>query len=247
VWVGTGLLFQITVGAVLAGLFSPASLGSGETDFGEFAPWVFVMIYASFAGQGVALAIAFACHVRARWGWLLGERTGAIVARPAALLSSWPQRHLGAIAEVVAATGIALAVVLGYWAVGGSLGLPSGRQEIWPMQAARLTGALLAAVGLLAVAGRWGGHGRFWLPAALIWLGSGALVAFDGLNLVLNHMSGFFGTDASGWSLFDTVLTLKVGIGLVAAAVGALVIAAAVKDDRLDRGLPEDLGVRQAA
>jgi len=74
VWVGTGLLFEVVVGAALMGLFSPAAEASGEsTDLGGFQPWVFVLVYSSFAGQGVALAIAFACHVRARWGWLLGH------------------------------------------------------------------------------------------------------------------------------------------------------------------------------
>ena len=48
-------------------------------DTGEFEPWVFVVVYGGFAGQGLALAIAFACHVRARWGWLLGARTGEIL------------------------------------------------------------------------------------------------------------------------------------------------------------------------
>ena len=37
----------------------PPSDASSE-DVGGFEPWVFVQVYASFAGQGIALAIAFA-------------------------------------------------------------------------------------------------------------------------------------------------------------------------------------------
>ena len=51
-----------------------------STDLGGIQPWVYVMVYAAFAGQGAALAIAFACHVRARWGRLLGERTDEVLA-----------------------------------------------------------------------------------------------------------------------------------------------------------------------
>ena len=65
VWVGTGLLFQVVVGsAILLGLSSTASQESG-TATGGIALWVYVVVYASFAVQGVALAIAFGCHVRA--------------------------------------------------------------------------------------------------------------------------------------------------------------------------------------
>jgi hypothetical protein len=77
VWVGTGLLFQVVVGSALVGLSSTTSQGSGM-DTGGIAPWVYVVVYTSFAVQGAALAIAFTCHVRARWGRLLGERTGDI-------------------------------------------------------------------------------------------------------------------------------------------------------------------------
>jgi hypothetical protein len=95
VWVGTGLLFQVVVGAVLVGASSASSqASSGSTDFGGFQPWVFAIVYPSFAGQGAALAIAFACHVRARWGRVLGERTGEVVARRTARVRSWPEHHL---------------------------------------------------------------------------------------------------------------------------------------------------------
>ena len=86
-WVGTGLLFQIVVGAVLMGGFSASSQTSGVST-GGIRPWVFVMVDSAFAVQGVALVIAFACHVRARWGRLLAVRTGEVLARRTARVRS---------------------------------------------------------------------------------------------------------------------------------------------------------------
>ena len=234
VWVGTGLLFRVVVGTALMGLFARPSQASGGS-LGGFQPWVFVMVYASFAGQGAALAIAFACYVRARWGPLLGERTGQVVARRAARMRSWPEDHLAGLAEAVAGMAVAVAAVFCYWAAGGSFGLSAAQPHpSWALQASRAAGAVIAVAGLLGLAGRWGHQTRFWLPVALAWVGSGSLAAFDGLELLLNQlflMSGA-GASGSGWSLADTVLVIEVVIGVSCAAVGALALTAAAKDDR---------------
>ena len=181
VWVGTGLLFRVVVGAALMGLFSRPSQASGS--LGGFQSWVFVMVYAGFAGQGATLAIAFACYVRARWGRLLGERTGEVVARRTARARSWPENHLAEMAEVLAGMAVAVAAVFCYWAAGGSFGLSSAQPHpSWALQATGVAGAVIAAAGLLGLAGRWGHQTRFWPPAALAWVGSGSLAAFDGLR-----------------------------------------------------------------
>lgn len=234
VWIGTGLLFRVVAGAALAGLFSAPSHASGGS-LGGFQPWVFVMVYASFAGQGAALAIAFACYVRARWGRLLGGRTGEVVARRAARVRSWPEDHLAQMAEAVAVMAVVVAAVFCYWAAGGSFGL-SGAQPhpSWALQASRVAGAVLAVAGLLGLAGRCGPRTRFWLPAALAWVGSGSLAAFDGLELILNRLFLMSGIGASepGWSLTDTVLVIEVAIGALCAAVGALAVTSSAKDDQ---------------
>ena len=229
VWVGTGLLFRVVVGAALAGLSSASSQASGGST-GGIQPWVFVMVYAGFAGQGAALAIAFACYVRARWAWLLGERTGEVVARRTARARSWPEHHLPGMAKAVAGMAVAVAAVFCYWAAGGSIGL-SGAQphSSWALQASRLAGAVIAVAGLLALAGSWGYRTRFWLPAALAWVGSGSLAAFDGLELFLMFGTGLSG---SGWSPASTVLVIEVAIGVSCAAVGALAVTAAAEDDQ---------------
>jgi hypothetical protein len=233
-WVGTGLLFQVVVGAGLIGLFSSQSQDSGVST-GSIQPWVFVMVYSGFAVQGAALAIAFACYVQARWGWLLGGGTDEVLAGGTAPDRSWPEDHFAGIAEVAAAMALAIAVIFGYWAAGGSFGLSDAQPHpSWAMQASRGAGALVAAVGLLGLAGRWGRRTRFWVPAALVWIGSGALAAFDGLTLTLNRLVVMLGTDGaeSAWGLADTVLVIKVGIGVLTAAVGALAVRAATRHAR---------------
>ncbi|HEU0040854.1 MAG TPA: hypothetical protein VFQ15_00755 [Jiangellaceae bacterium] len=243
VWVGTGLLFQVVVGAVLVGASSSSSQGSNAST-GEFQPWVFAMIYASFAGQGAALAIAFACHVRTRWGRVLGERTGETVARRTGRVRSWPEHHLTGMIEAVAGMAAAMAVVCGYWAAGGSYGSGALPDPPWGLQASRVAGAVTAVVGLLGLTGRWGHRIRFWLPAALTWVGSGAMAAFDGLALMAFLLLGT-GASEPGWGQTDTVLLIKVVIGLLAGAVGALAITVAAKDDHRQRGSPEGVEVRR--
>jgi hypothetical protein len=238
VWVGTGLLFEIVVGAALAGLFSSTSqASSGTTDLGGFQPWVFVLVYSSFAGQGVALAIAFASHVRARWGRLLGQRTGEVAASRTSRVRSWPETHLAEMAEALAAMAIGLAAISWYWAAGGSFGLSNARPHpTWALLAAGVAGAAVAAVGLLGLAGRWGQRTRFWLPVALTWLGSGAVAAFDGLNQLF-LIVGLGGSDTR-WTPVETVVMLKVMIGLLAGAVGVLAVATAAKDNQRRAGTP---------
>jgi hypothetical protein len=152
---------------------------------------------------------------------------------------SWPENHLPEMAEVVAGMAVAVALVFCYWAAGGSFGLSDAQPHpSFGLQASRVAGAVVAVVGLLGLAGRWGRQTRLWLPAALTWVGSGAVAAFDGLNLVVNRLFVMFGIDASeaGWSLFDTVLVIKVVIGVLAAAVGALAVTAAAKDNQKPAG-----------
>jgi hypothetical protein len=240
VWVGTGLLFQVIVGSAIFGLSSTASRESA-TDLGGIAPWVYVVVYASFAVQGVALAIAFACHVRARWGRMLGERTSDIF--PPRADGSWLSSHLTKLAEIVAAMALAVGVVCAYWAAGGSIGLSDARpHDNFAMQASRALGAVVAAAGLLGLAGWWGRDRRFWLPAALIWVGSGALVAFDVLTVVLNRIFLMFGTTLSeaAWAPIDTVLVLKGVTGVLAAVLGVLAIRAAAKGHRVPAGNPAE-------
>jgi hypothetical protein len=97
-----------------------------------------------------------------------------------------------------------------------------------------VAGAVVTTVGLLALAGRWGSRRTLWLPAALVWLGSGALAAFDGLNLALNRLFVVVGAEVSNpdWYLIDTALVVKVVIGALAAAVGLATVMVARSTQR---------------
>ena len=166
----------------------------------------------------------------------------AIVLAPRAD-GSWLTSHLTELAEIVAIMALVAGFVCAYWAAGGSIGLSDARpHDNYGMQASRAVGAFVAAAGLLAVAGRWGRERRFWLPAALIWVGSGALVAFDVLTVVLNRLFTMFGTTLpeAAWAPIDTVLVLKGVIGVLAAVLGVLAIRAAAKGHRVPAGNPAE-------
>jgi hypothetical protein len=60
-----------------------------------------------------------------------------------------------------------------------------------------------------------------------------SLAAFDGLELFLAFGTGLSG---SGWSLTDTVLVIAVAIGVLCAAVGAVAVTSAARDDRKPAG-----------
>lgn len=237
-WVGTGLLFQIVVGSALSALSSAASQDS-HTELGGIAPWVYVLVYAAFAVQGVALAIAFACHLQAQWGRLLGRRTGDLVVLPS---ERWSQQiRLGEIARLVAVMAMVVALVCAYWAAGGSYGLSDARaHDLAGMQTARAAGAVIAAAGVLGLTGRWGRERPFWLPAALTWVGSGALVAFDVLTVVGNRLFYVFGSQPpeADWAPADTVLVIKVLVGVLAAVVGLLAVRSAAHRDHQVGGSP---------
>lgn len=232
-WLGTGLLFQVAVGASLAGLFLDASQDSAAST-GPFRPWVYVLVYSAFAVQGATLAVAFACHVRARWGRPLGGRTGELLAGRTVRLRSWPENHLAEIALTVSVTAFVTAVVFSSWSGGGAFALSGTESPSRAMQVARVAGAALAVLGLSGLAGRWGRRTRLWLPAALTWIGSGALVAFDGTSLLMNGLFAIVGTSEmseASWELTDTALLAKVLVGALAAAVGVVACTSAVKDE----------------
>ena len=68
---------------------------------------------------------------------------------------------------------------------------------------------------------------------ALTWVGSGALAAFDRLELLLFAV---FRPDTSeaGWSLTDAATATKVVTGVLAAAAGVLALASAARDGNVD-------------
>lgn len=229
-WVGTGVLFQVMIGSAVGAALSGTSqdLSSSED---PIRPWVYVLVYVAFALQGTALAVAFAAHVRARWGRLFTMRTSEALGRGKDRVSSWPGRNFVQISVTVASMALGTAIVFSFWSGGGAFALSgTDAERSEPMQVARATGAAVAALGMFALAGRWESRLRFWWPAALVWVGSGALVVFDGLSLLLNGLFASAGTEATSdatWEPTDTALVAKVLVGVLAAAVGVLALRSA--------------------
>ncbi len=216
-WMGTGLLFPIAVFAVLAGLTAASGGATGGTGDG-LRPWVFVLIYTGFTGQGVALAVAFGCYVRARWGRSLAARTGDVLARLR------PRRRATIAGPAIAAAALAAVVtgMYGYWAAGGGYGSPD---LPWETYVGMACGSSLAVLGMLTLAVRWGRRKRLWVPATITWLGSGSLAANALLFLALGRVSGP-GESAPAWSPLDTFRTIGAAAGLLAAAVGVVLLVA---------------------
>lgn len=241
-WVGTGVLFQVMIGSAVGAALSGTSQDPSSSD-DPVRSWVYVLVYVAFALQGTALAVVFAAHVRARWGRLFTMRTSEAVDRGGKdRASSWPGRSFVQLTLTVASMALGTAIVFSSWSGGGAFAL-SGPDAEWsvPMRVARATGAAVAALGMFVLAGRWGARLRFWLPAALVWVGSGALVAFDGLSFLLNGLFARAGAEAASdatWELTDTVLVVKVLVGVLAAAVGVLALRPAAAGHASARGEP---------
>ncbi|MDI6909823.1 hypothetical protein [Nocardioides sp.] len=230
-WVGTGVLFQVMIGSAVGAALSGTSQDPSSSD-DPIRPWVYVLVYVAFALQGTALAVVFAAHVRARWGRLFTMRTSEVVDHGRKdRVSSWSGRNLVQITVAVASMALGTAIVFSSWSGAGAFALSgTDTERSVPMQVARATGAAVAALGMFALAGRWGARLRFWWPAALVWVGSGALVVFDGLSFLLNGLFVRAGAEAASdatWELTDTVLAAKVLVGVLAAAVGVLALSAA--------------------
>jgi hypothetical protein len=240
-WVGTGLLFQIAIAFGVSGLFSAPSPATGVSA-DPIQPWVYVVVYSAFIVQGCALGAAFAAHVKSRWGRVFSIRSGELVVGDNARTPSWPERHFIGIAVTVAWMALATAIVFAFWSGGGAFALSGAESErVESMQVARASGAALAALGLFGLAGRLGAQKRFWWPAAFVWIGSGALVAFDGLALLFNALFAIVGTDAlsdASWQPTDTALLIKVLVGMLVAAVGLLAARSAAAEDDLGRTAP---------
>ncbi|MDA0637870.1 hypothetical protein OUY22_31055 [Nonomuraea sp. MCN248] len=171
-WVGTGLLGVIVLVTPLGLLIEGPSVFEAA---GPIEPWVYVVVYGGFVGQGAGLMTAFALYARDRWPGVLTTAVG--LPYPSA---TRPFQRVVAWGSALMAAGIA-AVRL-FWAFGGGGGLP-------PQVADTMTpaGALQQGVkGVLAVAAgaalvvlvRARGRGPFWRPLAVAWLGSGSLFAW---------------------------------------------------------------------
>lgn len=194
-WVGTGLLSVVVVTAPIIVVTAGTAVFSG----GPIEPWVYMMVYGGFMGQGVGLMAAFALYARDRW--------------PVVFIAALP-RPTRSLQEVMAWGALLVAVVIGgiklWWMFGE------------PFAAAAQDGlkGLLAIAGAVALVLLVRGRGGFWPAPA--WLGSGSLFGWGLYAMILRSAGGPLGSGMSGAA--DLVELFGMLTGLVMGMCGALVL-----------------------
>jgi len=176
-WVATGLLVKFVLAVPVTAVVSAlASSSAPRAVRGPVLPWVYVVVYISFAALGIGLIVAFLLYAKVRWGSGLRGSTQTF-APGATRVVQVP------LANTAALMAIAVGLLHLAWAVGIPVGLSA-------QAAARRTavGALLdgidaatafgAAAGVLMMVHRVGQRIPFWLPLAVTWVCAGSLFAW---------------------------------------------------------------------
>ncbi|GLZ75730.1 hypothetical protein Afil01_05370 [Actinorhabdospora filicis] len=182
IWVGTGLLGQLLVQVptqLAASVLSGEAVASGKADTAVHS-WVYLVVYAGFCLQGVALVTAFALYARERWAGAFTGRTDDASPLRALL------RPVSLILAVV--TGL-LALFHLSLAAGSTWGISADHVATFgvPVRAAEVAVAAVfavAAYGLLATGGHLRGRRR-WTATVALWLGSGAMFGWGMWTLVV--------------------------------------------------------------
>ncbi|MEV0378822.1 hypothetical protein [Nonomuraea sp. NPDC050643] len=201
-WVGTGLLSVVAVSAPIVVAVAGLEVFGG----GVIEPWVYLMVYGGFIGQGIGLMTAFALYSRDRWP--------AVFTTPAGLAFPSPTRSFqrvvawGALPVATAVGGVRLSRVFGAEAV-------SGVQEGF-----RGLLAIAGAAALVALVGRLG-RGPFWRPLVVAWLGSGSLFGWGLYASVVMSVGGPLTTGAGTAGLVELFGMLT---GLVMGMCGAFLL-----------------------
>ncbi|MCF4137720.1 hypothetical protein L1856_14835 [Streptomyces sp. Tue 6430] len=181
-WAASGLLAPIMTGYPLQMLVRAFGGSAGGTSGGSDEPflreWVFVLVYAGFIVQGLALGALGLLYARDRWGHVWRGRTGDL---PAGLMGT-RHRTAAVAAAVVALFPLALRLL---WACGGTTGL-SESQIAGRSSDFHVLESLYVVFLLVAVTGGWllafrrcpGLPVR--VPLALAWTGSGAVACWGG-------------------------------------------------------------------
>ncbi|MFE6411432.1 hypothetical protein ACFVOR_31370 [Streptomyces sp. NPDC057837] len=220
VWVATGLLAPIMAGfpaqLVVRALGAGGARPEGREAF--LHEWVFVVVYAGFILQGLALGGLFALYARDRWGHVWRGRVGEL---PAGVLG--PARRALAFAAAVAALpplGLHL-----LWACGGTAGLGASRAagrtaDFHVLEAVFVCFLLAAVAGGLSLAFRWGRALPVPVPLGLAWVGSGAVACWGGW-LSLASLGGVADIADRPTPLMSLAYAGQMLAGFLVAALGA--------------------------
>lgn len=202
-WVATGLLAVIVV---LAPLAAPFAVSDSAARAG-LEGWVYVLVYAGFAAQGVLLLWAFALYARTRWGHLQLP----------------PPAEAGTTLRAVAVvTGVACATLgVCYWC--WSLGL--AEPTVKPSGVDRVTLAVYGGFAFAAAASihtytRERATSTSLRYAVLgLWVGTSAMTTWGGYYLAL---AAWHPSLASPFLVFAAVAKIVLSAGIAVLALGLL-------------------------
>ncbi|SEG53402.1 hypothetical protein SAMN05444920_10325 [Nonomuraea solani] len=194
-WVGTGLLSVVVVTAPVVVAVAGLEVFGGTA----VEPWVYMMVYGGFMGQGIGLMAAFVLYSRDRWP--------AVFTTPAGLDFPSPTRSFqtvvawGALLVATAVGGVRLSRVFGAETVTGV------------MEGVKGLLAIAGAVALAALVRRWG-RGPFWRPLVVAWLGSGSLFGWGLYAMIVTLVGGplTWGGGADLVELFGVLTGLVMGM-----------------------------------
>ena len=233
VWVATGFLVPASLEVAVG--FLRNLLVSGQLinmPGGLVEPWAYIVVYLSFAGQGVCLTGAFVYYARDRWA---GAFDGASLRRPP---TPGPIRS---VLVALIGAGSAMAFLVGALRLFQALWAPvTWRSEPWTVTVRMVEGveggfAVLSGLALLAMVGvepfrRLVARVPGWSTLAFAWVGSGAMFAYGLLRtfsiLAGAQLSELF-TAQSRLINFTALLA-----GLVLSLAGAFLLAQRRQDER---------------
>jgi hypothetical protein len=156
---------------------------------GLVEPWTYLVVYSSFAVQGVLLSVVFVDYARRRWADLFET----MVREPDPGATREVQTVLATIGTIMAVAVAELHFFQAFWA-------PDGwRDGEWTFTTRLVEGveggmALLAAVGILImirsrITNFFNRRSPFWLAIAIVWIGAGSLFGY-GLFRTFSTLAG---------------------------------------------------------
>ncbi|MFI7638254.1 hypothetical protein [Nonomuraea sp. NPDC049400] len=195
-WVGTGLLSVMVVTAPIMVMLDGLSAFQG----GSIEPWVYMMVYGGFIGQGVGLMTAFWLYSRDRWPHAFTTRVGHPFASPTRSFQT-----------VVAWGALLVTLPIGAVRLSGGFFLEGFKGLL----------GIAGAVALILAVRRRGG-GPFWRPLVVAWLGSGSLFGWGLYPMIVMSVGGPLAGGASASNLVELFAMLT---GLVMGMCGAFLLA----------------------
>ncbi|MEQ4723383.1 hypothetical protein [Nonomuraea sp. B19D2] len=194
-WVGTGLLSVVVVTAPIMVLLHGLSVFQG----GSIEPWIYMMVYGGFIGQGVGLMTAFSLYSRDRWPHAFTTRVDHPFASPSRSFQT-----------VVAWGALLVTLPIGAVRLSGGVFLEGFKGLL----------GIAGAVALILAVRRRGG-GPFWRPLVVAWLGSGSLFGWGLYAMIVTSVGGPLAGGASAANLVELFGMLT---GLVMGMCGAFLL-----------------------